>query len=269
MTPFEQQRRQKLLDEDFYPYVQNRFNWLIEQFDTGMKTIEDPYMEPMIAFYYRQLCLEYTAGKPIIELLPIMEKVIKYTQITNDFVERYNLAHPDDLQDITILTMRFETEELSNLLGLCILFEREDWFEIIVKAVDFDSAYNPEKALCSLIAMKIPTYPITEQKTFRELSFRNPLYKAIHATNEKETLKFLDEYLRRWYDGLRKADYPYIDSHLDQNEESRDCCSFYGYWCFEAAAVAYLKNIDDSSLHRFIYYPKDMIDYARAQKEHS
>ncbi|KDN15677.1 PoNe immunity protein domain-containing protein [Snodgrassella communis] len=38
--------------------------------------------------------------------------------------------------------------------------------------------------------------------------------------------------------------------------------SFCGYWCFEAAAVASLKDIDESSLHRFIYYPKDMVEYA-------
>ena len=56
-----------------------------------------------------------------------------------------------------------------------------------------------------------------------------------------------------------------LELQLNQQDNSRDCCSFVGYWCFEAAAVAYLKNIDDSTLHRFIYYPKDMIAYARSQ----
>ncbi|WP_442903088.1 PoNe immunity protein domain-containing protein, partial [Gilliamella sp. Bif1-4] len=36
---------------------------------------------------------------------------------------------------------------------------------------------------------------------------------------------------------------------------------------FEAAAVAYLKDIDDSCLHRFIYYPKDMVEYARNNRQ--
>jgi len=167
--------------------------------------------------------------------------------------------------NISILTEYFESEILSNLLGLCILFDRQDWFKTIVKAVDLDQE-NREKALDSLIAMKIANYPITEEKTPRELSFRNPLYKAIHAETAKDTLKFLDEYLRRWYDGQRKAGNVYIDIHLLQQGDSRDCCSFYGYWCFEAAAVAYLKNIDDSTLHRFMYYPKDMVEYARANR---
>ncbi|PIT22240.1 hypothetical protein BGI36_04055 [Snodgrassella communis] len=110
--------------------------------------------------------------------------------------------------------------------------------------------------------MKIANYPITVEKTLRELNFHNLLYKAIYAQIDKDTLKFLDEYLRRRYDGLRKSGYSYIDSHLKQQGGSKDTCSFVGYWCFEAAAVAYLKDIDESSLHRFIYYPKDMVEYA-------
>ena len=263
MSEFEQQRRQKLLDEDFYPYVQNNLNVQINELLKEIKKIDDPFLEPMITLYYQQLCLDYTIGKPVVDLFTTMEKVINYTQNTIDHVERYNHANPDDYINITVLTEYFETDMLSNLLGLAILFEHQDWFETIVKAVDLDQE-NREKALDSLIAMKIPNYPITEAKTPRELSFRNPLYKAIHAESHKDTLKFLDEYLRRWYDGLRKAGYVYIDSHLLQQGDSRDCCSFYGYWCFEAAAVAYLKNIDDSTLHRFMYYPKDMVEYARA-----
>ncbi|PIT54215.1 PoNe immunity protein domain-containing protein [Snodgrassella communis] len=104
--------------------------------------------------------------------------------------------------------------------------------------------------------MKIANYPITVEKTPRELNFCNLLYKAIHAQTDKDTLKFLDDYLRRWYDGLRKTGYNYNDSHLKQQENAKDICSFVGYWCFEAASVAHLKDIDGSKLHRFIYYPQ-------------
>ncbi|MCX8726443.1 PoNe immunity protein domain-containing protein [Gilliamella sp. B2838] len=264
LSEFEQQRRQKLLDEDFYHYFQERLTKLISMVDSDMKREKDGYAEFMIGLQYQQLCLDYTVGKKIIGLSSRMECILKYIPSSIDYVDKYNIANPNDRMDITILTEYFETETLSNLLGLAILFDRQDWFETIVKAVDFDKE-NPEKALDSLIAMKIPNYPITEAKTPRELSFRNPLYKAIHAETPKATLKFLDEYLRRWYDGLRKAGNVYIDIHLLQQGDSRDCCSFHGYWCFEAAAVAYLKNIDDSTLHHFMYYPKNMVEYARSQ----
>ena len=126
MSEFEKLRRQKLLDEDFYPFVQERFEWEITEFKKTIQAIEDPYLEPMIDLYYQQLCLDYTAGKPITDLLPTMEKIINYTENTVDHVKRYNLAHPGDRADITILTEYFQTEKLSNLLGLCILFGRQD-----------------------------------------------------------------------------------------------------------------------------------------------
>lgn len=104
--------------------------------------------------------------------------ILSYIHSSIDYVDKYNLVNSDDKMNIIILTEYFETETLSNLLGLAILFKHQDWFETIVKAVDFDQE-NREKALDSLIAMKIPNYPITEEKTPRELSFRNPLYKEL------------------------------------------------------------------------------------------
>ncbi|PIT49885.1 PoNe immunity protein domain-containing protein [Snodgrassella communis] len=62
---------------------------------------------------------------------------------------------------------------------------------------------------------------------------------------------------------MRKAGYKYVDSHLFQQGNSHDYCSFYGYQCFEVAAVAYIKEINDNSLHHFIYYAKDMVKYTR------
>lgn len=41
---------------------------------------------------------------------------------------------------------------------------------------------------------------------------------------------------------------------------------YVGYWSFESAAVVYLLDLDDSSLHQFLYYPKDLVAYARAKQ---
>ena len=173
MSEFEQLRRQKLLDEDFYHYFQKRLNKLISRVDSDMKREKDGYAEFMVELQYQQFCLDYTVGKSCDELFDRMEHIVKLIKNSNEYVDKYNLANPDDEMRITILTEYFTAETLSNLLGLCILFERQDWFEIIVKAVDYDQE-NREKAIDSLIAMKIPDYPITEEKTPRMLSFRNP-----------------------------------------------------------------------------------------------
>ncbi|WP_143557391.1 hypothetical protein, partial [Snodgrassella alvi] len=80
MTEFEQQRRQKLLDEDFYPYVQNNLDWLINEFETQIKQIKDPYVESMVNTQYEQFCLDYTAGKPISKLFVRLKIIIEYTR---------------------------------------------------------------------------------------------------------------------------------------------------------------------------------------------
>ena len=36
--------------------------------------------------------------------------------------------------------------------------------------------------------------------------------------------------------------------------------AYYGYWCFEAALVVRLLDIDDSSFRDNVYYPKDMVN---------
>jgi hypothetical protein len=41
---------------------------------------------------------------------------------------------------------------------------------------------------------------------------------------------------------------------------------YFGYWCFEAALVTVLWDIDDSSYRHNLVYPKDLVDFARQQQ---
>ena len=44
-------------------------------------------------------------------------------------------------------------------------------------------------------------------------------------------------------------------SHLDPEQNG-----YCGYWAFEAAAIAYLDDLDDTELRQSPYYPKDMVN---------
>jgi hypothetical protein len=50
------------------------------------------------------------------------------------------------------------------------------------------------------------------------------------------------------------------DSHLNLTARGP---GYYGYWAVEAAAVAYLLELDDSTFRDHLVYPKDLIDFAR------
>lgn len=53
MTSLEQQLRQKLLDEDFYHYFQERLTKLISMVDNDIKKEKDGYAEFMIELQYQ------------------------------------------------------------------------------------------------------------------------------------------------------------------------------------------------------------------------
>ncbi|HCT4438984.1 TPA: DUF1911 domain-containing protein [Klebsiella aerogenes] len=264
MSEFEQQRRQNLLHEDFYFYIQEVYNWLLAESKKAIDELEDPNTELHAKLYYSLAILDYTAGKPITSVMDSMSPAVEYTKSAISCIEKHNKSNPRKTIDLTIFCRFMENEFLPNFIGFSILSGRRDWFDIIVTAADLSLYDDTEKTIDSLIALYRPGYPITTATTPRELSFRTPLFKAIHAKTEKTTLKNLNDYLHGWYDGLRKTGYTYFGSHIRQHGDSRDCCSFHGYWCFEAAAVAYLKGIDDTALHHYLYYPKDMVNYARS-----
>ena len=68
MSKFEQQCRQKLLDEDFYHYFQKRLTKLIGLVESNMKREKDEYAEFMAELQYQQFSLDYTVGKSCDEL---------------------------------------------------------------------------------------------------------------------------------------------------------------------------------------------------------
>ena len=75
------------------------------------------------------------------------------------------------------------------------------------------------------------------------------------AESKEESLKHLNTYLSGWYEGNRKIGNLLIDTHLNQDPKYG---GYIGYWSFESAAVAYLKDLDETSLRQYLYYPKDI-----------
>lgn len=69
-------------------------------------------------------------------------------------------------------------------------------------------------------------------------------------------------YLKRWFKGHQECDW--WGSHIPRKGTTVLDTGFFGYWSFEAALVTYLWDIDDSTYRDLPHYPKDLIDYARA-----
>ncbi len=77
------------------------------------------------------------------------------------------------------------------------------------------------------------------------------LQKVVYEENKVELLK---KYLiSEWY----TEDCGCYDAHASKQN------IYYGYWSFEAGAIAKILNIDDSSIKNVSYYPYDLVHYRK------
>ena len=75
----------------------------------------------------------------------------------------------------------------------------------------------------------------------------------------------MTQFLKRWFKGQKECDW--WGSHIPRKGTTVLDTGFFGYWAFEAALVTYLWDIDDSSYRDLQHYPKDLIDFARANAQ--
>lgn len=146
-------------------------------------------------------------------------------------------------------------EQFLQTLSLCILLGRGELIPRLSAIFDRDN-----KGQDAIYETLLSFYDDSRVKT-DELLFKRPftgLLKVIRATTPKEASTLLDKYCKAWYPAFKNA--PWHDSHLSIDGEDG---SYSGYWAFEAGAIAYLFNIDDSQIGHMVY-PKDLVTYARS-----
>ncbi|MBE0464327.1 MAG: PoNe immunity protein domain-containing protein [Halomonadaceae bacterium] len=73
--------------------------------------------------------------------------------------------------------------------------------------------------------------------------------------------QYLQRYLDDWYP--RCAPAAWYDNHLSEDDEYELADFYVGYWCFEAALIVALYDIDDTSFRDHPNYPADLVAYYR------
>ena len=74
------------------------------------------------------------------------------------------------------------------------------------------------------------------------------------VANREKAVEKLKEYLEKyWYVGHKNMGW--YDIHKAKEK------LYYGYWSFEAGAIAKILNLDDSNLKDVPYYPYDLVHY--------
>ncbi len=251
-TAFRVRRRQAFLTEQDYKLNLKTFNFLMSESEKALLERKaagdlDPFGE---AGKFKDLLdilkLHYTAGCAIEELIPLYGDVMtalgEWHAAAHEYSKWLAIKRGEDLR-IDMTPLQFE--DLSHFqLALWMQSARDTdlLFESLIEPAVLDPRDNTD---------------------FFHISPYDPLIDAFYTveTPEEASAK-VKEYLDGWYKSFEGA--PWHDGHLHAVEG--EYVPYYGYWSFEAAAVCVIHDIDDSSFRDHLLYPKDLADWARANR---
>lgn len=193
--------------------------------------------------------LKYSRGYPVEEIRTDFLALVDALETFRQF--------PDPDGDPAGMFFNGEQDEYMQaveLLSIALLLHVEvDVFRRLVDAIGLS---GQDYVLEWLTSRRLPDRPKTTRLLFPKTYAR--LRDAIQApVNLQPTL--LRSFLAGWYESLNTVWYN-IHAHR------QDAAGFTGYWCWEAAAVAYTLGLDDAELQNMRYYPKDLADYAFDRK---
>ena len=202
------------------------------------------------------LHLRYTAGIYIEELRADMDDVVADWERYAEALRKFN-KQPElwafDFSD------RVQYNQAVQLVGITILLKREDLLPRIANLCD---AFKDDDAIYDeLLFPYLPNRPSPE-KFFHA----DPYEIVIDAIDEEDPIEQADlikEAVERWYPA--NAGQPFHDTHKQIDDNGTG--GYFGYWCFELAALTVILGIDDSSFRNHVTYPKDLADHARPKPD--
>ncbi len=150
-----------------------------------------------------------------------------------------------------------EFEQALQLISLCYLLHRRDLLPRLRKL--FDPGYAGQDTVYEDLMSFDIAGRIDLDEWFHKESYStlvNAMYLGEPAANS-ELLK----YCQKWYDCFEFVA-PWYNNHLYINDSGY----FFGYWAFEAGAIAMLYDLDDSKIDNLVY-PKELVAWSRANIE--
>jgi len=262
---FQTRAREKLLEYEIYQdegehlastILRGRDNlskleWL-ESKDTGQKMLAASTVAEMAVDF---VTLAYSAGANLAELRAFYPLVME-TWLAH---EKYHVAYGKSLLGATSTAATYALlgdafHYVNRMVCFGILL---GWGEQLSHVARIIKHKNPrmDGMLERLLSYYVPGRDTSITTCTRHLPYFKTL-KVFNASTEARP-GLMAEYLEVWYEASRRESY--YDSH------TRDT-SFKGYWSWEAAAITFLLDIDDTSYRNAEFYPAELVDFARRAK---
>ncbi len=265
--------RDKLFEQDMYhkrfnTFVKGLYN-VVEGFS---KYKNDSKFGGYIAAGHQRLkdalnliSLQYSAGGDLSFIKELYPYLLHWSEEYAEASHLYNLSPDAGGRYVWHISLGTEDYWYIALRLICfgLLTGYADQMKRIIPIIDYTDAtpegQEKDGLIERLIAPFVPSRGTAPKDARRHLPYRK-LIKVFDAAAEKRPTMML-QYLEDWYEASRRE--PYFEQHPET--DLRSGRSYYGYWSWEAAAVTWLLNIDDSTYRDHQFYPKDLVDFAKAQ----
>ncbi|MCX7289623.1 PoNe immunity protein domain-containing protein [Janthinobacterium sp.] len=270
--PFDDRRRQQFLCQELYEKTLENSRALLQ---VQLKNKESAEFADDISLAHQFLYLEnfwiwmldYTAGVPIEKLAPRLSDIVdrfsewneadQYRQekILSQYPEygpyRYRAApNFGDLSDY---------EDTLQLLSIAILLRDQRSVMRIIRI------FRSHRGQDGLFEQLIGAY-VDDEMTLDTCVLGQPydtLLQTVYESDEDAAQTLIKKYLKQWYPAMK--DHPrWYNGHLRISDEGY--APYYGYWAFEAGAMAFVFDLDDSGIDHFAY-PTDLVAYGRTLRE--
>ncbi|MFK3774146.1 PoNe immunity protein domain-containing protein [Pseudomonas sp. NPDC089406] len=256
-------RRQPFLTAEYYENMVRFFDE--EEAFWNAQTLDEDYAgqgesikaDEIRLATFSGLLLRYTAGEPVDRLEPHLQRLIEQCETYQRCLEySEGVRH---VSPLSIKALLAHYEECVQIMSLCILLHRTDLLARFVTLTD-QAGFSGDDALYEGLLAKLLPDRVRVTRCYHPMYER--LLQALDARSADEAAQHLQAYCSGWYEAFEGASTDWHDTHT---EIDGDEGSYVGYWAFEAGAIAYLHNLDDSAIDHMVY-PKDLVEYARAQR---
>ncbi|WP_256674253.1 PoNe immunity protein domain-containing protein [Pseudomonas sp. DE0010] len=201
------------------------------------------------------LSLQYSSGCSVSLFRESWPHILSWTE---QYAETHEAHHLSNNADIITPHISINDDEYwivaLRLICFGLLTGNAEHMPKIMAIIDYANTELgiQDGLLERLVAPFVPGRGTLPDTATRHLPYRK-LFKVFDAAPDKRPA-LMAKYLDEWYHASRRE--PYIDQHGEAD------FSFYGYWSWEAAAVTWLLQIDDSSYRDIPFYPRDLADFA-------
>lgn len=251
-------RRQQFLSEEYYLSYRTSLERSVELWKHSIPADETELSGRAIAFsraakkYADLFLLRYTAGEMLDDLRRDLPVVVELYEIAAKHLRAYE---QDESSSPLIFSYVEEYERAMQLIGLCFLLHRTELLPRL--SALFDGLFAGDDNLYE----DLLSCAMDGRYEGEELMHPKPylhLMNSFNRESDEESNQDIEKYLKSWYLSMKAA--TWHDSHLNLTARGP---GYYGYWAIEAAAVAYVLELDDSAFRDHLVYPKDLIDFAR------